>query len=93
MFNYGVCGRGFGVTFWVDGALDFFRAHPMYTYLNAWCSIEMFVSSGTPVTGGRRGRHTVSDENRLDFYNNECHHAGISAILVPAFHVPQICLA
>ena len=93
MFNYGVCGRGFGVTFWVDGALDFFRAHPMYTYLNAWCSIEMFVSSGTPVTGGRRGRYTVSDENRLDFYNNECHHAGISAILVPAFHVPQICLA
>jgi hypothetical protein len=95
ILNYGSCEHEgiSGVNFYVDGALETFSAHPMYTYLNAWCSIEIFVSSATRLTGGRRGQYSVSSANRLGSYNNECHHAGISAILVPAFHVPHICRA
>jgi hypothetical protein len=94
MFNYGICTHEgiSGVNFYRDGGLETFSAHPMFTYLNAWCSIEIFVSSATRLRGGRDGRYSVSSVNRLDSYNNECHHAGISAILVPAFHVPHICL-
>jgi hypothetical protein len=95
MLKYGICTHDgiSGVNFYVDGALETFSAHPMYTYVDAWCSIEIFVSSATRLRGGRRGRYSVSSVNRLDSSNNECHHAGISAILVPAFHVPHICLA
>jgi hypothetical protein len=94
MFNYGVCTHEgiAGVNFYVDGGLETFSAHPMYTYLNAWCSIEIFVSSATRLRGGRHGRYSVSSVNRLESGNNECYHAGISAILVPAFHLPDICL-